>query len=133
MCVCVCCNIIIYNACVREKLMGFSSLLNQIDLADQRRSTSCPTGVDWLLHHGLQPVASWRDVYIVISPFFGVVIFLEGTRYPKICYSNIVPLRTFFSSETFSHMDISGGSVNTRGVNSGTRCEHTQCEQRYAV
>ena len=31
-------------------------------------------------------------------------IFSEGTRCPKICYSNIVPLRKLFSIETFSHI-----------------------------
>ena len=42
----------------------------------------------------------------VISPFFAVEVFSDGTHCPKTCSSNIVPLRKYFSIETFSHTDI---------------------------
>ena len=52
--------------------------------------------------------AKIRDLWYVIlllktycrnCPFFVVEIFSDGTRYPKICYSNIVPIQTIFCIE----------------------------------
>ena len=38
-------------------------------------------------------------VHSVITHFFVMKIFSDGTRYPKICYMNIIPVRTISSIE----------------------------------
>ena len=48
----------------------------------------------------------YRFSHTVISHFFIVEIFSDGTRWLKICYLNIIPLRKIFSIEKFSHSDI---------------------------
>ena len=37
--------------------------------------------------------------YTVITLFFVLEIFSDGSRYPKICYTNINPVRKIFSIE----------------------------------
>ena len=55
----------------------------------------------------------------VITLFFVLEIFSDGTRYPKICYTNIIPVRRIFSIESL----LFGSTVNYAckyGVNGTT-------------